>query len=237
MEVERESIAIDSKMNAEWMEQVYSHTQSEGYDRSYPFIISDEVYGIECVWFDYKVLDAGTYAFLQLSKIFVYDEHGLLVDVLNNRMDIPIKMHTQKTAWEMNVYLNELSHIMDTYDVIAMNHLIQDGVGKEFFNAYCTVRSLVHNNNKKKQESIEKKQVFIRTHRNVVEKASELLRLTCSEVIEQSSYIDDLGALYVWQNNRGGASLIIDENLERLGGVSSISLDQLIKAFRSGKRS
>lgn len=70
----------------------------------------------------------------------------------------------------------------------------------------------------------------------LAEIAAKSLHITIDQALENHKKIDDLDAYYFWQPMRGGASIIIDSNFEKLGATSSVSFERHLKAFLGGKR-
>ena len=71
---------------------------------------------------------------------------------------------------------------------------------------------------------------------DIVKMAAEVLKQDVNEVKENCKEIPEINGFYFWQNTRGGISVLINNQGERLRATSGVSLDRHIKAFQSGKR-
>lgn len=71
---------------------------------------------------------------------------------------------------------------------------------------------------------------------NLINSAAKLLKITVDEASKYCHEIVGLNALYFSVPVKGGDSLIIDENNDVLYANSSISYEEHIQAYKSGKR-
>lgn len=65
---------------------------------------------------------------------------------------------------------------------------------------------------------------------------SNELNLTEEEVQKYYKEVPEIDGYYFWNPIRGGRSVIINHQCERLCATSSISFDKLLEAFKDGKR-
>ena len=70
----------------------------------------------------------------------------------------------------------------------------------------------------------------------LAEIAAKSLHITTDQALENYKKIDNMDAYYFWQPTRGGTSIIINSNYEKLGATSSVSFERHLKAFLGGKR-
>ena len=70
----------------------------------------------------------------------------------------------------------------------------------------------------------------------IVEIAASVLKVTKEEALECSKVIEDAELYYFWTNTRGGISVIINKEGEKLAAGSAISFEMLLEAFGNGKR-
>lgn len=66
--------------------------------------------------------------------------------------------------------------------------------------------------------------------------ASEILNISTDQAIANCKKIDDIDAYCFWSKERGGKTVIIGSNKEKLVAPSNISLDQHIEEFVNGRR-
>ena len=66
--------------------------------------------------------------------------------------------------------------------------------------------------------------------------AAEALKTTVDEIKENVKEVPEIEGFYIWQNARGGNSVIIDSAGERLRGTSAVSFERHLEAFKNGKR-
>ncbi len=70
----------------------------------------------------------------------------------------------------------------------------------------------------------------------ILEIAASVLKVTPEEALEHSKVIEDSNLYYFWTVTRGGISVIINEDGEKLAAGSAISFEKLLEAFNEGKR-
>ena len=70
----------------------------------------------------------------------------------------------------------------------------------------------------------------------LLELAASVLHVSAEEALKNCKKIDGMNAYHFWQPFRGGISVIIDSNYEKLGATSSVSFERHLKAFLDGKR-
>ena len=70
----------------------------------------------------------------------------------------------------------------------------------------------------------------------IIEIAANTLHISTAEAQKNYKEIADVNAFYFWNPVRGGLAVIIAENGEKLAATSSISFEQHLQAFLSGKR-
>lgn len=66
--------------------------------------------------------------------------------------------------------------------------------------------------------------------------AAKVVKLPKADVEKNCRYLEDLDAYYFWNSQRGGCSVIVAKNGEKLGATSSVSFEKLKAAFESGMR-
>ena len=71
---------------------------------------------------------------------------------------------------------------------------------------------------------------------NIISTVMELLDLGCEEAKRNCKELSEINAFYFWNNSRGGRSIIIKENGEKLVTSSIISFEEHLQAFIDGKR-
>lgn len=70
----------------------------------------------------------------------------------------------------------------------------------------------------------------------IVEIAASVLKLTTEETIKHYKEIPEENAYYFWNPVRGGLSVIVNSNGEKLGATSSVPYKKHLNAFKEGKR-
>lgn len=66
--------------------------------------------------------------------------------------------------------------------------------------------------------------------------ASELLRIPLEVAAAHAVELPEVDAFFVWEPVRGGAHLVVGRDGSVLFGISSLSRQQLVDAFASGRR-
>ena len=72
--------------------------------------------------------------------------------------------------------------------------------------------------------------------KEILESAQDILQLPEEEIKKNCKEIPELNAYYFWNAGRGGKSMIINEQGERLIAGSSLGFDALLAAFKAGRR-
>lgn len=72
--------------------------------------------------------------------------------------------------------------------------------------------------------------------RKVIETAALVMKIAYVEAEKHYKEIPEIDAYYFWNPVRGGISVIINKNGEKLGATSSVSFEKHVKAFQEGKR-
>ena len=79
-------------------------------------------------------------------------------------------------------------------------------------------------------------EMSITDRRQGAELAGTLLRCSTEEAYQNSSDVPEIDAFFYWQPVRGGARLLVAHDGSVLFGASSLTTEQLIAFFASGKR-
>ena len=88
-------------------------------------------------------------------------------------------------------------------------------------------------------EEIEENNAPTLTREEIFAIAAETVKATVEELEESFNEIEDIDGLktyFFWKNVRGGISTIINEKGEKLAACSSISYEELLEEFKSGRR-
>lgn len=72
--------------------------------------------------------------------------------------------------------------------------------------------------------------------KKIIKIAATIMKVSEEEAEKHYRIIDDINAFYFWNPVRGGISVIINENGEKLAATSSVNFDKHKEAFMSGKR-
>lgn len=67
----------------------------------------------------------------------------------------------------------------------------------------------------------------------MIERISNIIKLNVEETKKYSKKIDD-NLTYYWNPERGGVSLIVDNDGNYLAAVSSVNFDKLLDEFKKG---
>ena len=70
----------------------------------------------------------------------------------------------------------------------------------------------------------------------IAETAAHLLGISTEDAKKHSKFVDEAEAYYFWDAKRGGKSVIINYEGEKLVVGSATSYENLVSAFLSGKR-
>lgn len=66
--------------------------------------------------------------------------------------------------------------------------------------------------------------------------AAETMKTTADVAKDNNKYIDEIDGYYFWNPIRGGISVIIDKNGEKLSACSRVKFDDHLKEFKNGRR-
>ena len=72
--------------------------------------------------------------------------------------------------------------------------------------------------------------------KKLIEIAALVMKISCEEAEKHYKEVPEIDAYYFWNPVRGGISVIINKNGEKLGATSSVSFEKHVKAFQAGKR-
>ena len=70
----------------------------------------------------------------------------------------------------------------------------------------------------------------------LLELAASVIKTTVEEAQKNCKRVDEVNGYYFWSNTRGGVSVIINEDGEKLAAGSALSFEKLLAAFLEGKR-
>lgn len=70
----------------------------------------------------------------------------------------------------------------------------------------------------------------------IIKSASYVLELPEEEVQKHCKEVPEINGYYFWNPVRGGLSVIINKDGEKLGATSSINFEEHLKAFKEGRR-
>ncbi len=71
----------------------------------------------------------------------------------------------------------------------------------------------------------------------LIELAKDVLKVSSEVAAENNRYLEEENAYYFWKPERGGISMIMDaETGVKLAAGSSVGFEQLLEAYKSGKR-
>ena len=69
-----------------------------------------------------------------------------------------------------------------------------------------------------------------------IEIAAKAMKTTIEEASKHNKPIHEINAFYFWNKMRGGISVIVSENGEKLAASSAVSFQKHLDAFIAGKR-
>ena len=69
----------------------------------------------------------------------------------------------------------------------------------------------------------------------IIEIAARTMKISAEEAQKHYKEIPEIGGYYFWNPIRGGISVIVNTDGERLGATSSVSFEKHLKAFNEGK--
>lgn len=70
----------------------------------------------------------------------------------------------------------------------------------------------------------------------LLEIAAAALKVDSKDIKDDFKELPEINACYFWAPGRGGISVIVNENGEKLSATSRVSLERHIEAFKNGKR-
>lgn len=70
----------------------------------------------------------------------------------------------------------------------------------------------------------------------IIEDVSKTLNMSVEDVKKHSKEVPEIDGYYFWQPVRGGVSIIINKDGEKLCATSSVNFEEHLKAFKEGKR-
>ena len=73
-------------------------------------------------------------------------------------------------------------------------------------------------------------------NKQLIEMAANVLHISTEEAEQYWKAIPEYDAYYFWNPIRGGTSVIINAQGEKLGATSSVSFERHLKAFLDGRR-
>ena len=71
---------------------------------------------------------------------------------------------------------------------------------------------------------------------NIEEIMSKKLKMSVEDLKKYSKRVEECNATYYWQPFRGGITIIVADNGDYLGAVSSVPAERLIEEFKNGER-
>ncbi len=69
----------------------------------------------------------------------------------------------------------------------------------------------------------------------IIDYVCELLKISKDEAIENNKKIEE-NLTYYWNPERGGASVIVDNEGNYLAAVSSVNFERLLEEFKKGEK-
>lgn len=73
-------------------------------------------------------------------------------------------------------------------------------------------------------------------NKNIFEIAAITLNISIDDAMKYYKEIPSVNGYYFWNPVRGGASVIIDQDGEKLTATSIVSFERHLNAFKNGKR-
>ena len=70
----------------------------------------------------------------------------------------------------------------------------------------------------------------------ILDLAASVLSMESEALLENSKPVEEIDGYYFWSNGRGGISVLINGEGEKLAAGSAISYEKLLAAFLEGKR-
>lgn len=71
---------------------------------------------------------------------------------------------------------------------------------------------------------------------DIYQLAADVLNISRDQAIQFSKKVERANAMYIWDPTRGGISVFISPNGEKLAATSSVRYEDHLKAFLEGKR-
>ncbi len=72
--------------------------------------------------------------------------------------------------------------------------------------------------------------------RRIIELAASAIHVTPNEAAKHFKEVPEINGWYFWSPERGGLSVLINSNGEKLAATSAVLFDKHLKAFCAGKR-
>lgn len=73
-------------------------------------------------------------------------------------------------------------------------------------------------------------------NKEIVSIAASVLKISVEDALRNSKEIPNYNLMYFWNPIRGGLSVIINKEGEKLVATSSVNFEKHLKAFLDGKR-
>lgn len=72
--------------------------------------------------------------------------------------------------------------------------------------------------------------------KNIIEIAAKAMKISTEKVMENYKELSDINAFYFWNPIRGGISVIVSSNGEKLAATSAVNFDRHLEEFKKGRR-
>lgn len=72
--------------------------------------------------------------------------------------------------------------------------------------------------------------------KKIIEIAASAMKITTEEAEKHYKEIPEINAYYFWVPMRGGVSVIVNSQGEKLGATSSVNFERHLQAFIDGRR-
>lgn len=69
----------------------------------------------------------------------------------------------------------------------------------------------------------------------IIDYVCELLKISKDEAMKNNKKVEEK-LTYYWNTNRGGGSVIVDDEGNYLAAVSSVNFERLLEEFKKGER-
>lgn len=73
-------------------------------------------------------------------------------------------------------------------------------------------------------------------NKEIVSIAANVLKISVEDAIKNSKEIPEYNLMYFWNPIRGGLSVIVNQDGEKLAAASAVNLEKHLQAFLDGKR-